>query len=177
MDSACFFFSEAPSLELSCSLLLLPLQRCVAWDAYRAVAYRGMSTSENFEKFRLLTWLEIKPNKQVRLYAPSHEADKSEGQCGALVFRASFVFVRVRGCLLFARSCSRPSSLFRFGCFRLGCFPLFGCVFFVVSRFLVFVFWVVWCVFVSCVVACSSRLFALVLGRFRCFSSWFVVLC
>ena len=97
---------------------------CISCSRIQRYEYLG-----NFEKFRLLTWLEIKPNKQVRLYAPSH----------ALVFRASFVFVRVRGCLLFARSCSRPSSWFRFGCFRLGCFPLFGFVFFVVSRFLVFV--------------------------------------
>lgn len=50
------------------------------------------------EKFRLMTWLEIKPNKQVRLYAPSHDADKSGGLCCVFVFRLfAFGFVCV-GC-------------------------------------------------------------------------------
>jgi len=45
-----------------------------------------------------MTWLEIKPNKQVRLYAPSHDADKSGGLCGVFVFRLfAFGFVCV-GC-------------------------------------------------------------------------------
>ena len=48
-----------------------------------------------------MTWLEIKPNKQVRLYAPSHDADKGGGMCGVLVFRLfafGFVFVGCARC-------------------------------------------------------------------------------
>lgn len=116
------------------------------------------------------------------------------------VFAFGFVFVCCLLCLLlfsvfrcFVVSlfvCSFPScvrlcgvrSCFRFlsrRCLVLCAFvwvvsSLFGFVFLVVSRWcfgVCFVFRVVWCVFVSFVVVSSFRLFALVVGCFRCFPS------
>jgi len=107
----------------------------------------------------IFTWLEIKPNKQVRLYAPSHEADESEGQCGLSFFLLrlfSFGFVVVC-CLLVRAPVLRRgfvSDVFVWVVFRClaWCFSLF----LVVSRFLVF------CLAFGLFGACSCRVLSLV---------------